>query len=264
MFESNAYAETGTVFWPDVCNRFTAAAEAWNIFGLERPNMDEYPIAENKVSAMWTQTCRQDGSAEISDSQMVIDKKRAWAALHMAAMIVRAHFFFFERVFSEMKQSYALAYENTNTPFSMMPFPPTGHGSSTTISSLQSDGSADKVLCAAGLGFKNMAGSIAFIKSAGDQTGATDTELSWDELAEYEKGTPWYEVERPKSTHPSNLLSAPKPTSKRCLYPSGAIVMSRTASEIIQVGTLFARYSGEFSSLLDHPALTSDEKRSEL
>lgn len=231
LFESQKYTEAGALFWPDVCNRFTATAEAWPLFGLARP--DNYPDTAS-MDTMWGNECVA-GHREISGSQMLIDKSRGWSALNIAAVMSREHYFFYERVFGEVKQGLAFAYDYTDTQYHVVTHQPSGFG---YVGSSNSPAAGGTRLCVVGLGHKDPDEGMAFI----DFVEGHGRHLSWKKVADPEDNKPWLHHKTP-TTHPKNMLK-PKRLPDWCFSPSSLNLddVEATAAQHNEIGSAYSDF----------------------
>lgn len=114
LFGHAAYHATGAMFWPDrYCGPGTGAEwlhrEAWELCGVP------YRV-----------------EPEIEAGQLLLDKRRAWAALQMT-LHLNAHSDFWYLWFYGDKDTFHLAWRRTGTPYALVPFRPRTLGASEVI-----------------------------------------------------------------------------------------------------------------------------------
>ena len=117
-FTFKQYKATGAVFWPDKCIAHTSILAFWDVMGLPRPSawltdMEEPPI--------WTVECNPNHPFEFETGQIVVDKKRVWAALMLTAFLNKNHKHILGRFLYGEKQSFAFAFNATGTAYGLSP-----------------------------------------------------------------------------------------------------------------------------------------------
>jgi hypothetical protein len=98
LFESLQYSETGAIFWPDF-GRLAENREIWSICGV--PYRDE---------------------PEFETGQIVVNKKRCWAALNLTKHYNDYSDFYYHYIHGD-KESFHLAFRKLNAPYSMPAHP---------------------------------------------------------------------------------------------------------------------------------------------
>jgi len=98
LFDSEEYASTGAVFWPDH-TRDPRADPLWRAVGIVRPR-----------------------SPEIESGQILVNKLRCWKALCLAMWMNDHSDFFYQHILGD-KETFHLAFVRTQTAFSLVQTP---------------------------------------------------------------------------------------------------------------------------------------------
>jgi ADP-heptose:LPS heptosyltransferase len=99
LFDSQAFRNCGALFWPD--------------FGRSK-----------KAEAIW-KSCRLEVPAEpeFESGQIIVDKRRCWAALRLALWF-NEHSDFYYEYFHGDKDTFCLAFRKMGTAYQLVPHPP--------------------------------------------------------------------------------------------------------------------------------------------
>jgi len=98
LFETKQFAETGAIFWPDF-GRLGPERDIWRICGVQYRDEPEF-----------------------ESGQMVIDKERCWAALHLTMWMNEHSDFFYKHIHGD-KDTFHMAWRKLEQPYSMVSTP---------------------------------------------------------------------------------------------------------------------------------------------
>jgi ADP-heptose:LPS heptosyltransferase len=100
LFETTEYRRTGALFWPDYKNPDgRKAVPVWRSCGLRRPSEPEF-----------------------ESGQILVDKRRAWRALHLALWFNEHSDFYYRYVHGD-KETFHLAFRKLGVPYTLIKTP---------------------------------------------------------------------------------------------------------------------------------------------
>ena len=239
FFNFKFYKQSGSVFWQDFCNFYSANKQAWEVLGLPKP--PAWPDMEaGKIDTQGSQ-CNPLEPSEVEAGQILINKRISWKGLVMTAFIVKNHAFFLRHVINTDKNTYQFGYNATNTPFHMVHFNPLGIGRQSMPDLTHPQG----VFCSSAFGHRHPQNGSLIIIHRGlaklDRPG-----LYFDPQSETPRVFEFVGLQGPKSTWeavwnsradvPAASLLLPGPLATMCMR-SFAQVFETECSQIHQCRT---------------------------
>lgn len=106
LFDLPVYQSTGTIFWPDF---FVDVSEEWAI----KPFAWEFLGLPARLGA------------ELESGQLVVDKRKCWAALNLTRHMNERADFYYEKCTYGDKDTFTLAWAALNQPMYVVPHRPT-------------------------------------------------------------------------------------------------------------------------------------------
>lgn len=125
VFDLPAYRATGALFWPDYCSMVSARPETFDLFGFPPPIT--YPSFDDNATIASTKDCKTAAllGPEAQCGELLFNKRVAWRALMLAILISQNSKFFYKYFWGD-KPTWAYAFNATNSPYTMSPYPPFG------------------------------------------------------------------------------------------------------------------------------------------
>ena len=117
VFELAGYKATGALFWSDICNTHSCRVETWDVMGLPRPKA--WTEFDTPFSFRITETCPDGKPVQLETGQIVMDKKRVWAALMMTVFINRNYAFFYQRLMYGDCPSFSMGFNVTGLAYTV-------------------------------------------------------------------------------------------------------------------------------------------------
>lgn len=117
-----AYQKMGALFWPDLCNIYSAHCNAWKVYGLPEPPAD-FPCIKNTPvhsNVLATKGCHSNYPREFETGQAVFHKRKTWKAIVLIAFVGAHHHFFYENLVFGYKL-VAFEFNATGTPYHLAP-----------------------------------------------------------------------------------------------------------------------------------------------
>ena len=128
VFDFKQYQEHGALFWPDFCNIITMQLETFDFFRLPRPT--QWPSLGPGATATWSVDCELSSPFDLETGQIVLHKKKAWAGLIMTVFINLNYKVLYKTLLNDDKQTFAIGFNVTRTPYNMVNHHPFGIGRS--------------------------------------------------------------------------------------------------------------------------------------